>query len=122
MLQAGANAVVEPTHIGAEHIAQLILFPRTAHFLDGSQRMRMLGTALRGLGLELEVMAVAADSKLAGATIARIEHEAAGSVFVIAINRRDGKTITRPDPSTIVEAEDGVVLITRSGRNTPRVS
>ena len=122
LLQAGANAVVEPTHIGAEHIAQLLLFPRTARFLDGSQRMRMLGAALRGLGLELEVMAVAADSRLAGATIERIEREAAGSIFVIAVNRRDGETITRPDPTTLVEAGDGVVLITRAGRSSPRVS
>jgi voltage-gated potassium channel Kch len=68
LLQAGANSVVEPTHIGAERIAQLILFPRTSSFTDGSDRMRTLGIGLRTLGLELEVMAVAPDSTLAGAT------------------------------------------------------
>jgi Trk K+ transport system NAD-binding subunit len=122
LLQAGANSVIEPTHIGAERIAQLILYPRTSSFTDGSDRMRTLGIGLRTLGLELEVMAVAADSPLAGATIDRIEHEATGSVFVVAVNRRDGETITRPDPSTVIEAGDGVVVITRSGRSGPKIS
>jgi Trk K+ transport system NAD-binding subunit len=122
LLQAGANSVIEPTHIGAERIAQLILYPRTSSFTDGSDRMRTLGIGLRTLGLELEVMAVAADSPLAGATIDKIEHEATGSVFVVAINRRDGETLTRPDPATIVQAGDGVVVITRSGRSGPRIS
>jgi Trk K+ transport system NAD-binding subunit len=122
LLQAGANAVVEPTHIGAERIAQLILYPRTSSFTDGSDRMRTLGIGLRTLGLELEVMAVAADSPLAGATIDAVEHEAIGSLFVVAINRKNGETLTRPDPSTKIEAGDGVVVITRSGRSTPRIS
>jgi Trk K+ transport system NAD-binding subunit len=122
LLQAGANSVVEPTHIGAERIAQLILYPRTSSFTDGSDRMRTLAIGLRTLGLELEVMAVAPDSALAGATIDTIEHQSSGSIFVIAVNRRGGETITRPDPATIIEAGDGVVVITRSGRTTPRVS
>jgi len=122
LLQAGANSVVEPTHIGAERIAQLILYPRTSSFTDGSDRMRTLGIGLRTLGLELEVMAVAADSPLAGATIETIEHQAGGGIFVVAVNRRDGETITRPDPATVINAGDGVVVITRTGRSTPRVS
>ena len=122
LLQAGANSVVEPTHIGAERIAQLIMYPRTSMFTDGSDRMRTLGIGLRTLGLELEVMAVSPDSKLAGATISDIEQEAIGSLFVVAVNRKIGETITRPDPSTVIEAGDGVVVITRSGRSTPKIS
>jgi voltage-gated potassium channel len=122
LLQAGANSVVEPTHIGAERIAQLILYPRTSVFTDGSDRMRTLGIGLRTLGLEMEVMAVAADSPLAGATIDAIEHEAIGSLFVIAVNKKSGESLTRPPPSTIIEAGDGVVVITRSGRATPKIS
>ncbi|HQT39318.1 MAG TPA: potassium channel protein [Acidocella sp.] len=122
LLQAGANSVVEPTHIGAERIAQLIMFPRTSSFTDGSDRMRTLSFGLRTLGLDLEVMAVAADSPLAGATIEAAEHQASGSLFVIAINRKGGETITRPDPATMIEAGDGVVVITRSGRSGPKIS
>ena len=122
LLQAGANAVVEPTHIGAERIAQLILYPRTSSFTDGSDRMRTLGIGLRTLGLDLEVMAVAADSPLAGATIAGIEQDAANGLFVVAVNRHSGETITRPPPDTVISAGDGVVVVTRSGRATARVS
>jgi Trk K+ transport system NAD-binding subunit len=122
LLQAGADSVIEPTHIGAERIAQLILYPRTSSFTNGSDRMKTLGIGLRTLGLELEVMAVAEDSPLAGQTIADIEHSAIGSLFIIAVNRHDGETITRPDPTTIIEPGDGVVIITRAGRSTPKIS
>jgi Trk K+ transport system NAD-binding subunit len=122
LLQAGASSVVEPTHIGAERIAQLILFPRTSVITDGSARMRMLGVGLRTLGLEIEVMAVSVDSPLVGATIDAIEHQAIGSLFVIAVNRKNGETMTRPDPATVIEAGDGVVVITRAGRSIPKIS
>ena len=36
--QAGANQVVLPTHIGAERMAEMILFPETARFIRGSDR------------------------------------------------------------------------------------
>ncbi len=119
LLRAGASAVVEPTHIGAERIAQLILFPKTAALTD-SGTMHALSAGLHGLGLELEVMAVAADGPMAGMSIAQIEQDASGTVFVVAINRRQGETIRRPDPATKIEAGDGVVIITRSGRSAMR--
>jgi len=121
LLQAGANSVVQPTHIGAERIAQLILYPRISSLTDGSQRMRTLGIGLRTFGLELEVMAVAADSPLAGKTIEAVEHQATGGVFVVAVNRQNGETIARPDPSTIIQSGDGIVVITRSGRSSPKI-
>ena len=120
LLQAGANSVVEPTHIGAERIGQLILYPRSANFTDGSDRMRTLGMGLRTLGLELEVMAVAAESPLVGATIEAIEHQATGSLFIVGINRHGGETLTRPAPATQVHAGDGLVIISRSGRSLPK--
>jgi len=122
LLQAGANSVVEPAHIGAERIAQLILYPQSSIHSESSDRMRSLGVGLRTLGLELEVLPVAADSRLAGATIEAIEHDATGALFVIGVNRKTGETLTRPDPATRIEAGDGVVVITRSGRSTPRIS
>ncbi|MDD2705296.1 MAG: potassium channel family protein [Acidocella sp.] len=122
LLQAGANSVVAPTHIGAERIAQLILFPRTARLTEGTERLQAMAEGLRTLGLDIEVMAVPPDSTLAGATVEAIEHSQSGNVFVIAINRKNGETLTRLAPSTVVEAEDGVVLMTRTGRDTPVVS
>jgi voltage-gated potassium channel len=121
LLRAGASAVVEPTHIGAERIAQLILFPRSAKLTD-SNHMRMLGTGLRTLGLELEILPVAAGSPYAGQSVEEIEQSANGTLFVVALNRRDGESINRPGPKLVVEAGDGVVVITRAGRETPRIA
>jgi voltage-gated potassium channel len=114
LLRAGANAVVEPTHIGAERIAQHILFPQSSKLTD-SGRMRALAVGLHGLGLELEVMAAGTD--YAGKSIGQIEHEADGTMFVVAVNRKGGETISRPDPGVTVEPGDGVVTITRAGRS-----
>ena len=122
LLQAGANSVVEPTHIGAERIAQLILYPRSSSFTEGSDRMRTLGIGLRTLGLDLEVMAVAADSPLAGASIETIERQASGGLFVVGINRHGGETLNRPDPATVVHTGDGILVISRASRPLPKIS
>jgi voltage-gated potassium channel len=47
LIQAGANKVVLPTHIGAERIAELILFPETARMLRSSDMFSALERSLR---------------------------------------------------------------------------
>jgi voltage-gated potassium channel len=121
LLRAGASAVVEPTHIGAERIAQLILFPKTAKLTDTGS-MHALTAGLHGLGLELEVMAAAPDGPMAGETIEAVERATGGTMFVVALNRKHGETLRRPDPSTTIEPGDGVVVITRAGRSAPHKS
>ena len=122
LLHAGASSVVMPTHIGAERMAQLILYPRTSSITEGTQHMQAIAAGLHGLGLSLEVVAVPPDSRFVGTTIEAAERETNGTMFVIAINRKNGETLTRPEPSTVIEAGDGVVLVTRSSRNAPKVS
>jgi len=117
LLQAGADEVVLPTHIGAERIAELILFPKTAELIRNDERMRGLERSLHSLGLDLEVLPAADGSRFANQSIEQIERQAGGAFLIVAINRTDGSTITRPPPSTRIEAGDGVVLIGRSGRS-----
>jgi voltage-gated potassium channel len=50
LIYAGANRVVLPTHIGAERIAEIILFPEMAKF-TGSERMQGFEKEMRMLGL-----------------------------------------------------------------------
>ncbi|HEY0464837.1 MAG TPA: potassium channel family protein, partial [Polyangiaceae bacterium] len=59
LLQAGADEVVLPTHIGAERIAELILFPKTAALIRDDEHMRGLERSLHSLGLDLEVLPLA---------------------------------------------------------------
>jgi len=113
LIQAGANKVVLPTHIGAERIAELIMFPETARMLRTSERMQELERTLRGLGFELEVVVAPAKGALTGLSIEQIETRAAGKFFVLQLNRRGGDSIIGPDRALKIGPGDGVVVISR---------
>jgi voltage-gated potassium channel Kch len=113
LLHAGADKVVLPTHIGAERIAESILFPETSRFV-ATERMRDLDRTLRNLGLTMEVVVVPEDSAFTDLTIEEIETRARGAFFIVQLNRRDGDAITDPRKSTKVEPGDGVVVVGRS--------
>jgi voltage-gated potassium channel Kch len=113
LLQAGADKVVLPTHIGAERIAELVLFPETARFIRGSERMQDLEKLLRDLGLDMEVVIAAERSPAAGLTIGELEQNARGAFFVVQINHKNGEAVTRPPRETRIEAGDGLVVVGR---------
>jgi len=115
LIQAGANKVVLPTHIGAERIAEMILFPETARFIRGSERMLDFEKVLRDLGLEMEVVVAAEKTAVVGTSIEDLESRAKGAFFVVQINRREGETVTRPPGDLRIEAGDGLVVVGRSG-------
>jgi voltage-gated potassium channel Kch len=113
LLQAGADKVVLPTHIGAERIAEMVLFPETARFIRGSERMRDFEKVLRDLGLDLDVVIAAERSTADGLTIGELEQKARGGFFVVQINHGDGEVITRPPRETRIRAGDGLVVVGR---------
>jgi voltage-gated potassium channel len=117
LIQAGADKVVLPTHIGAERIAELILFPETAQFIRGSERMRDFEKVLRDLGLEMEVVVVREGSAAVGAKLADLEQRGKGAFFVVQVNRYGGETLTRPPGDTLVSVGDGLVVVGRDGAN-----
>jgi len=110
---AGANQVVLPTHIGAERMAEMILFPETARFIRGSERMKDFEKVLRDLGLEMEVVVAAESTAVVGLTVEELETRARGSFFVVQLNRRDGDPVTRPAADLKIEVGDGLVLVGR---------
>jgi voltage-gated potassium channel len=113
LLQAGANRVVMPTHIGAERIAELILFPETARLLRDSAKMAGLERTLRGCGLDMEVLTVPEKGAVTGRSIAEIETLAQGKFFVLQVERKDGNHISNPEQALRVQAGDGVVIVGR---------
>jgi voltage-gated potassium channel Kch len=115
LIQAGANKVVLPTHIGAERIAEMILFPETARMLRTSTKFNELERSLRGLGLDMAVVVVPEKGALTGLSIEQIERRADGGFFIVQLNRRDGDTITSPDRALKVLGGDGVVIVSRHG-------
>ncbi|MEI7791297.1 MAG: potassium channel family protein [Alphaproteobacteria bacterium] len=116
LIQAGANKVVLPTHIGAERIAELILFPETARMLRSSDMFSALERSLRGLGLDMAVVVVPEKGALTGLSIEQIERRAEGKFFVVQLNRQGGDSITSPDRGLTVLGGDGVVIVSRSGQ------
>jgi voltage-gated potassium channel len=116
LLQAGANKVVLPTHIGAERIAEMILYQETARFIRGSDRMKDFEKVLLSLGLDIHVVVAAPKSAAVGKTIEMIEQQGNGAFFIVQINRRDGEAVTRPDAATVIGDGDGLVLVGRGGQ------
>lgn len=116
LLQAGANAVILPTHIGAEQIASLILFPALAGVIESSERRRHLEIDLRTLGLEIEVVALAEGSLFAGRTVAEIEERSDNSFFIIAVERAGAHKFERPLANMRLYPGDGVTVMCRTGR------
>jgi voltage-gated potassium channel Kch len=119
LIHAGANKVVLPTHIGAERIAEILLFPETSRFIHESEGMRDLERQLRNLGLDIDVVVAPEHGALTGLTVAEIESHTNRTFFIVQINRRDGDAITRPDRKTRVQAGDGVVVV---GRSAPAIN
>jgi voltage-gated potassium channel len=116
LLQAGANSVVMPAHIGAGQVASLILFPAIAGVFQDSARRRQMERDLRTLGLEMEVVVVAAGSAFAGMTVEEIERSAELTFFIVAIQHAKSGEVERPKPTTRVHQGDGVTLLGRGGR------
>jgi voltage-gated potassium channel len=116
LIQAGADKVVLPTHIGAERAAELLLYQESARFIDGLERSHGFQRVLHNFGMELEVVTAAAQSPAVYMTVAGIERQAKGAFFIVQINRRDGDVHTAPPADTVIGEGDGVVLIGRPNR------
>ncbi|MFC3175335.1 potassium channel family protein [Novosphingobium bradum] len=137
LIQAGADQVVLPTHIGAERMAELILYPRTAQFLGESPQLRQFKTGLAEFGLELEAVTVPAHSGLAGGTVGEAERLGCGSFFIVQLDRgggegangSGGQSFVHPGEEVKIEAGDTLVLVIRGSRvaagavfNAPRAA
>ena len=116
LIHAGADKVVMPTHIGAERIAEMILYPSTARFVDESPQMRDFKRGLHEFGLELEVVTVPANGALTGASVGEAERRGKGSFFIVEIDRAHGQVFVHPGEDVRIETGDTVVLVLRSTR------
>jgi voltage-gated potassium channel len=116
LLQAGADKVVLPTHIGAERIAELVLYEESARIIESLERSHGFQRVLHNFGIELETVTAAPQSNAVRMTVDAIERQAKGAFFIVQINRRDGDVFTAPPATTVVDEGDGVVLIGRPNR------
>jgi voltage-gated potassium channel len=124
LIQAGADRVVLPTRIGAERMAELLLYQNVAKVLSGIKAgdLDRLGRDLRRLGLEIEVVAAETGSQSVGATIGALEATAAGAFLVVALERQNGEILLQPSANIAIEEGDGVAIVGRPGRAQTVVS
>lgn len=116
LFHAGADKVVLPTHIGAERIVELILFPATVNMIKDSAEMAARKRALQDLGLDLEVVIAAENGALTGLTVGEAERRASGAFFVVQIDRKNGLSITHPGEDVTIEPDDAALLVVRGSR------
>jgi voltage-gated potassium channel len=108
---AGADHVVLPTHIGAERIARMVLFPQS----DGLRDDGRIGPAahqLGEIGLRIERVTVAERSALGGQSVADAERMGKGSFFIVQLER-EGAPIQRPALEERIYGGDRVLIVAR---------
>ena len=113
LIQAGANRVVLPAHIGAERISHLIRFPETGDLIDNPEKSYQLKEELNDLGLELEEVTLPPDSPLIGKTVGQLESTEGVSILIVALHRQQGGIELRPKSDVQLCPADGIVAITR---------
>jgi voltage-gated potassium channel Kch len=118
LLQAGADRVVLPAHIGADRIAHLILHPNATEILDKqSQAGGELEHHLSGLGLRLEEIEIGVESGWAHRKVGDVERDSGGRLMVVAVQRKEGGTDVNPDPGAVLMPGDALVVMRRGGRD-----
>jgi voltage-gated potassium channel len=118
LLRAGAHQVVMPTHIGAERIARMILFPASAD-LAADGRLDQSRRDLGELGLDLELVPAKAGSRMCNLTVGEAERQGAGAFFIVQL-RRGEEAIARPARDEKILAGDEVMVLVRDSGATAR--
>lgn len=107
MLRAGASKVISPYRIGGHRMANLLVRPNVADFLD----VVMLDS---GLELWMEELRIAPNSTLVGKTIIEADMRRQTGVTLVAVQRH-GQNMVAPDGQLQLLAGDAVIVLgTRS--------
>lgn len=104
LLRAGANRVVNPYQIGGARLAHMLAKPGVVAFLDSSM------TTQEGGQLVLEQVQVAADSPLAGRTLAETDLRRRHRVAVVSL-LRGGQILPNPEADLRLAAGDVLVVL-----------
>jgi len=115
LYHAGADNVVLPTHIGAERMVELILFPRTTA-LNSSEKMAETKRSLNEFGLDLEVVKAPPQGGVTGLAVSEAEKRGNGAFFIVQIDRESGQSILHPAEDLRIEAGDTILLVVRGSR------
>jgi voltage-gated potassium channel len=102
--KAGANKVVSPIITGSSQMAQMLLKPAVADFIE-------LATMTDQLELEIEQIGISSLSPFVGRTLRETGIRSNMDVIVIAIKRFGGEMLFNPSADTVIEERDALVAL-----------
>ncbi len=103
LFRAGANHVVSPHVLGGQRMAMASLRPNVVDFMHT--------TALGEGGLSIEEVVIPAQCRLDGKTIVESQLKQEYGVTIIGIKKPGQKMIVAPEPHTVLNESDILVLI-----------
>ncbi len=106
LIKAGASRVVAPTIIGSHRMAQALVKPAVADFMDSM--------AAENLDLGFEQIEVAQDSPLAGHKLRFTQIRSELDIVVVAIRRTNSEMVFNPSGDTRIEIGDMLIAIGRA--------
>ena len=115
LIQAGADRVVLPEHIGAERIASLILRPTASSLLTDQLVISHIANDLADLKLNVEEFSIPAESNLIGRNPADLETAGSSAFLIVAIVRANGETIQSPSKDDLFEEGDILIVVCHAG-------
>jgi voltage-gated potassium channel len=104
LLKAGADKVVSPAITGSNQMAQVLLRPAVADFME-------MATMTEQLELEMEQIEIYDGSPFIRRALKDTGIRAALDIIVIAIRRQNGTMIFNPAADTMIEPHDALVAI-----------
>ena len=106
LIRAGANRVVSPTIIGSRRMAEGLMKPAVADFMDS--------ITAENLDLGFEEVEVQPNSVYVGRKLKNTNIRSELDVVIVAIRRRKGDMIFNPSGDTTLEAGDLLIAIGRA--------
>jgi voltage-gated potassium channel len=104
LLKAGADKVVSPTITGSNQMAQVLLRPAVADFME-------MATMTEQMELEMEQIEIYEGSPFISRALKETAIRSALDVIIIAIRRHSGAMIFNPAADTVIELHDALVAI-----------
>jgi voltage-gated potassium channel len=105
--RAGADRVISPYHIGANHMVQTALRPAVVDFVQ-------FATSSEHLDLSMEQVHVGEGSMLAGKSIVDAGIRQNYGVIIVSIKRAAGTMEFNPEPDSVIRAGDELVVLGRT--------
>lgn len=102
--QAGANRIVMPMQVGAQHMERMITRPNTADLVE-------LFAETSQLDIELDELKITPGSALDGKTIAESDLKKAHRILVVGIKTSGGEFLFNPEANHLIQAGDTLLLM-----------